>query len=76
LEDTYAIIRKHKWKIVATFGLAAFLIFAMTFLIGFNDVISTLEKAVDTLKLHIRRSHYSSLDFTLENDSGCSGYFP
>lgn len=45
MQDTYEVISKHKWKIVATFGLAAFLIFAMTFLIGFNDVIDTLEKA-------------------------------
>lgn len=45
MEDTYAVIKKHKWKIIATFGVAAFLIFAMTFFIGFNDVIGTLEKA-------------------------------
>jgi len=45
MQDTYEIIRKHKWKIIATFAVAAFLIFAMTFLIGFNDVITTLEKA-------------------------------
>ncbi|WP_321423496.1 UPF0104 family protein [uncultured Methanobacterium sp.] len=45
MQDTYEIILKHKWKIIATFAVAAFLIFAMTFLIGFNDVITTLEKA-------------------------------
>ena len=45
MQDTYEIIRKHKWKIIATFAVAAFLIFAMTFLIGFNDVLNTLEKA-------------------------------
>ena len=45
MQDTYEIILKHKWKIIATFAVAAFLIFAMTFLIGFNDILSTLEKA-------------------------------
>ncbi len=45
MQDTYEIILKHKWKIIATFAVAAFLIFAMTFLIGFNDIITTLEKA-------------------------------
>ncbi|NYB51238.1 MAG: UPF0104 family protein [Methanobacteriaceae archaeon] len=45
MEDTYAVIKKHKWKILATFGVAAFMIFAMTFLIGFNDVLDTLKKA-------------------------------
>lgn len=45
MQDTYEIILKHKWKIIATFAVAAFLIFAMTFLIGFNDVVTTLEKA-------------------------------
>ena len=45
MQDTYEVIREHKWKIIATFAVAAFLIFAMTFLIGFNDVIEVLEKA-------------------------------
>lgn len=45
MQDTYEVISKHKWKIVATFAVAAFLIFAMTFFIGFNDVINTLEQA-------------------------------
>lgn len=45
MQDTYDVIRKHKWKILTTFAVAAFLIFAMTFLIGFNDVITTLKKA-------------------------------
>ena len=45
MQDTYEIILKHKWKIIATFAVAAFLIFAMTFLIGFNDVLTTLENA-------------------------------
>jgi glycosyltransferase 2 family protein len=45
MQDTYEIILKHKWKIIATFAVAAFLIFAMTFLIGFNDILTTLENA-------------------------------
>jgi conserved hypothetical protein len=45
MQDTYEIIRKHKWKILVSFAVAAFLIFVMTFLIGFNDVVSALEKA-------------------------------
>ncbi len=45
MQDTYEIIKKHKWKILTTFAVAAFLIFAMTFLIGFNDVITTLKRA-------------------------------
>lgn len=45
MQDTYEVIRKHKWEIIATFAVAAFLIFAMTFLIGFNDVLETLKKA-------------------------------
>jgi glycosyltransferase 2 family protein len=45
MQDTYEVISKHKWKILATFAVAFFLIFAMTFLIGFNDVVESLEKA-------------------------------
>lgn len=45
MEDTYEVIRKHKWKILLTFAVAAFFIFAMTFLIGFNDIVDTLKKA-------------------------------
>ncbi len=45
MQDTYEIILKHKWKIIATFAVAAFLIFAMTFLIGFNDILTILETA-------------------------------
>jgi glycosyltransferase 2 family protein len=57
MQDTYEIILKHKWKIIATFAVAAFLIFAMTFLIGFNDVITTLEKA---------KWNWIALNFVLE----------
>jgi uncharacterized protein (TIRG00374 family) len=45
MQDTYKVIRKYKWKILTTFAVAAFLIFAMTFLIGFDEVITTLKKA-------------------------------
>jgi uncharacterized protein (TIRG00374 family) len=45
MQDTYEMISKHKWKIVLTFAIAAFLVFAMTFFIGFNDIINTLKKA-------------------------------
>ncbi|HII83687.1 MAG TPA: UPF0104 family protein [Methanobacterium subterraneum] len=45
MQDTYQVLRKHKWKILVSFAIAAFLIFVMTFLIGFNDVVSALGKA-------------------------------
>ncbi|AUB58216.1 MULTISPECIES: UPF0104 family protein [Methanobacterium] len=45
MQDTYQVLRKHKWKILVSFAVAAFLIFVMTFLIGFNDVVSALGKA-------------------------------
>ena len=45
MQDTYAIIKEHKWKILATFAVAAFLIFLMTFLIGFDDVLAILKTA-------------------------------
>ena len=57
MQDTYEIILKHKWKIIATFAVAAFLIFAMTFLIGFNDVLKTLESA---------KWNWIALNFVLE----------
>jgi uncharacterized protein (TIRG00374 family) len=39
------IIREHKWKIIISFALAAFFIFAITFLIGLGDVLNALERA-------------------------------
>jgi glycosyltransferase 2 family protein len=45
MEDTYAIIRKHKWKIILSFALAAFIIFAITFLVGLSDIITILSQA-------------------------------
>jgi len=45
MHDTYEVIRKHKWKILVTFALAAFLIFSITFIIGFDDVVNALRKA-------------------------------
>ncbi|MDP3065997.1 MAG: UPF0104 family protein [Methanobacteriaceae archaeon] len=45
MQDTYEIIRKHKWKIILTFTISFFLIFAISFLIGFNDIINVIKKA-------------------------------
>jgi uncharacterized protein (TIRG00374 family) len=45
MEDTYGFIREHKWKIIISFALAAFFIFAITFLIGLGDVLNALERA-------------------------------
>lgn len=45
MQDTYAVIAEHKWKILTTFAVAAFLIFLMTFFIGFDDVLAILETA-------------------------------
>jgi glycosyltransferase 2 family protein len=45
MEDTYDIIRKHKWKIVLSFGLAAFMIFAITLVVGLGDTINILSHA-------------------------------
>jgi uncharacterized protein (TIRG00374 family) len=45
MEDTFALIREHKWKIIISFAVAAFFIFAITFIIGLNDVVDALEKA-------------------------------
>lgn len=45
MEDTYTIIRKHKWKIILSFALAAFIIFAITFVVGLSDIISILSHA-------------------------------
>lgn len=45
MEDTYTIIRKHKWKIILSFALAAFIIFAITFVVGLSDIISILSQA-------------------------------
>ncbi len=45
MSDSFESIRKHKWKIVFTFALSFFIIFAIAFLIGIDDVILTLEKA-------------------------------
>lgn len=45
MEDTYQIIRKHKWKIILSFALAAFLIFAITIVVGLGDTINILSRA-------------------------------
>ncbi|MEG3225194.1 MAG: hypothetical protein BME94_06675 [Methanobacteriales archaeon Met13] len=45
MQDTYKTIRKHKWKIILTFTISFFLIFAISFLIGFNDIINVIKKA-------------------------------
>jgi uncharacterized protein (TIRG00374 family) len=45
MEDTYEVIRKHKWKIILSFALAAFIIFAITLVIGLKDIINILSHA-------------------------------
>lgn len=45
MQDTYEVIKKHKWKIIISFALAFFLIFAMSVIIGLNDIINVLNKA-------------------------------
>lgn len=45
MEDTYEIIRKHKWKIILSFALAAFIIFAITVYIGLGDIVNILSHA-------------------------------
>ncbi|OPY22882.1 MAG: hypothetical protein A4E27_01648 [Methanobacterium sp. PtaU1.Bin242] len=45
MEDTYQTIRKHKWKIILSFGLAAFIIFAITIVVGIGDIINILSHA-------------------------------
>ena len=45
MEDTYEVIRKHKWKIILSFALAAVIIFAITLVIGLGDIINILSHA-------------------------------
>ena len=45
MSDAFESIRKHKWKIIFTFAASFFIIFAITFFIGIDEVIFTLEKA-------------------------------
>lgn len=45
MEDTYEIIRKHKWSIILSFALAAFIIFAITIVVGLGDTINILSHA-------------------------------
>lgn len=45
MEDTYQIIRKHKWSIILSFALAAFIIFAITIVVGLGDTINILAHA-------------------------------
>jgi glycosyltransferase 2 family protein len=51
LQDTYEVISKNKWKIIFSFAVAGFFVFAITFLIGFNDVVNTLKQANGVLIL-------------------------
>ena len=51
MQDTYEVISKHKWKIIFSFAVAGFFVFAITFLIGFNDVVNTLKQANGVLIL-------------------------
>lgn len=45
MENTYEVIRKHKWKIIVSFALAFFLIFAITLVVGLGDTINILSHA-------------------------------
>ncbi len=45
MEDTYETIRKHKWKIILSFALAFFIIFAITVAVGLGDTIEILSHA-------------------------------
>ncbi len=45
MEDIYQTIRKHKWKIVLSFALAFFIIFAITVAVGLGDTINILSHA-------------------------------
>ena len=45
MQDTYETIRKHKWKIILSFALAFFIIFAITVAVGLGDTISILMTA-------------------------------
>lgn len=42
MENTYEVIRKQKWKIIASFALAFFIIFAITIVVGLGDTINIL----------------------------------
>lgn len=44
MQDTYETIRKHRWKIVISFIIAAFILFAITFIVGLNDILMVLER--------------------------------
>ncbi|HTX60681.1 MAG TPA: UPF0104 family protein [Methanobacterium sp.] len=45
MEDTYETIRKHKWKIILSFALAFFIIFAITIAVGLGDTLNILMHA-------------------------------
>lgn len=57
MQDTYEIIRKHKWKIILSFAFAAFIIFAITVVIGLGDIINILSHA---------NWYFIALNFVLE----------
>jgi len=44
MSNTYDTIRKHKWKIILSFAAAFFIIFAISFLIGINDILNVLKR--------------------------------
>ncbi|MGC9516848.1 MAG: UPF0104 family protein [Methanomicrobiales archaeon] len=44
MSSTYDRIKKHKWKIILSFAVAAFIIFAISFLIGINDILNVLRR--------------------------------
>jgi glycosyltransferase 2 family protein len=45
MRNTFEVIRNNKWKIIISFIVAIFIILAITFVIGFNNVLNVLKQA-------------------------------
>ncbi len=45
MEDTYQIIRKHKWKIALSFAAALFFVFLIAIIVGLGDILNVLSHA-------------------------------
>jgi glycosyltransferase 2 family protein len=45
MEDTYQVIRKHKWKIVLSFAAALFFLFVIAIVVGLGDILNVLSNA-------------------------------
>ena len=42
MQTSYGFIREHKWEIIITFIIGAFIIFLISFAVGLNDIIDVL----------------------------------